>query len=77
MLYVAYCAGYHLLFSVELYQDSVPQSIFWFSGHFFGHHLLAPAAMGYWVPEKKLGVDRKNGNRNNDPRQSSLIKAQL
>ena len=41
-------------------------------------------ATGSWVPERKagdgwegkLGMDGKDGERNNEPRQSSLIKAQ-
>ena len=40
MLYVAYCAGYHLLpFPVDPLQDIVPQLIFPYLGHSFRSHL--------------------------------------
>jgi hypothetical protein len=44
MMYVGYHAGYHLLFSVEPDQDSVPQSVFLYFGPLFRHKL-------YWCWE--------------------------
>jgi hypothetical protein len=33
--------------------------------------------MGSWVPERKVGMDGKDGERNKEPRQSYLIMAQI
>jgi hypothetical protein len=39
-----------------------------------GYHLLPFSVEPHWVPKKKAGVDGKNGETNNELRQSSLIR---
>ena len=76
MLYVASHAGYHLPFSVQPHQDCVPQSVFPYLGPLFRRQLHWQQSQVTGCLKGKLVVDWKFSERNNKPRQSSLIKDQ-